>query len=302
VKPVAVIAHRGKTFGGGLGALHDELARHGVDEPLWYEVDKSRQAPKAVRQALKAGAGVVFAWGGDGTVQRCADVLAGTSVTLAILPAGTANLLAHNLGVPTDLAECVEVGLHGRRRQIDVGVVNGERFVVMAGTGFDALMIRDADRGLKDKVGRLAYIWTGARHLDLPRTQVRIRVDGERWFKGAASCVLFGNVSSVLGGVTAFDDARPDDGLLDVGVVTAEGPVEWARTLARTAFGHAERSPFVEITRAKATVDVRLEHALPYEIDGGVRPKTKRLEVALEHRALSVAVPAPVDARTETPA
>jgi diacylglycerol kinase family enzyme len=174
--------------------------------------------------------------------------------------------------------------------------VNGERFVVMAGTGFDALMIRDADRGLKDRVGRLAYIWTGARHLDLPRTKVRIHVDGERWFKGPASCVLFGNVASVLGGITAFDDARPDDGLLDVGVVTAKGPWEWARTLARTAFGHSERSPFVELTRARRTVDVRLERKLPFELDGGDRPPTKRLRVEVQPAALSVAVPARVPA------
>jgi YegS/Rv2252/BmrU family lipid kinase len=292
VKRVAVVAHRRKSLGAGLGALHDELKRQGVDDPIWYEFDKSKQAPKAVRQALAEGADVVFAWGGDGTVQRCVDVLAGTEATLAILPAGTANLLAHNLGVPIDLAEAVEVGLRGARRAIDVGVVNGEHFAVMAGTGFDALMIRDADRGLKDSVGRLAYVWSGARHLDLPRTKVRIHVDGERWFKGPASCVLFGNVSSVLGGVTAFDDARPDDGLLDLGVVTAKGSWEWARTLARTAFGHADRSPFVETTRAKKTVDVLLERALPYELDGGDRKPTKRLRVRLEHRALTVAVPA----------
>jgi YegS/Rv2252/BmrU family lipid kinase len=289
---VAVVAHHRKTFGDGLGALHDELARHRVTEPIWHEIEKSKQAPDAVRKALKEGAEIVFAWGGDGTVQRCADVLAGTDATLAILPAGTANLLAHNLGVPMDLAECVDVGLHGARRRIDVGRVNGETFCVMAGTGFDALMIRDADRGLKDKVGRLAYIWTGARHLDLPRTKVKIDVDGERWFKGPASCILFGNVSSVLGGVTAFDDARPDDGLLDLGVVTAEGPLQWARTLARTAFGHSERSPFVEVVRAEHTVDVRLERKLPYELDGGDRKPTKRLRVEVEHQALTVAVPA----------
>jgi diacylglycerol kinase (ATP) len=288
---VAVVAHRRKTLGGGLDQLRTALAERGVDAPLWFEIDKSRKATKRAARAAAEGAEVVFAWGGDGTVQRCADVLAGSSATLAILPAGTANLLAHNLGVPVDLAECVEIGLHGDRRAIDVGVVNGERFVVMAGTGFDALMIRDADSGLKDRVGRLAYIWTGARHLDLPRTKVRIHVDGERWFKGPASCVLFGNVSSVLGGVTAFDDARPDDGLLDVAVVTAEGKWEWARTLARTAFGHADKSPFVETVRAKKAVDVRLERKLPYELDGGDRPPTKRLEVRLEPGALSVAVP-----------
>ena len=101
-------------------------------------------------------------------VQRCIDALAGTGVTVAILPAGTANLLATNLGIPKDLAAAVDIGLHGRHRPLDVGVINGERFAVMAGTGFDAMMIKDADRGLKDKAGRLAYVWTGRQEPEHP--------------------------------------------------------------------------------------------------------------------------------------
>ena len=96
---VAVIAHTRKQLGGGLTELRDVLRAHGVDAPLWYEVAKSKQAPKQVRKALAAGADLVFVWGGDGMVQRCADVLAGTGAAMAILPAGTANLLATNLGI-----------------------------------------------------------------------------------------------------------------------------------------------------------------------------------------------------------
>jgi diacylglycerol kinase family enzyme len=70
---------------------------------MWAEVTKSRFAPARVKGFLKEGADLVFVWGGDGTVQRCIDVLAGSSATLAILPAGTANLLATNLGIPRDL-------------------------------------------------------------------------------------------------------------------------------------------------------------------------------------------------------
>ena len=97
---VAVIAHTGKTMGGGLVELRRLLEAEGVADPLWYEVPKSRKAPKRVRHALDEGAELVFVWGGDGMVQRCADVLAGTEATMAILPAGTANLFASNLGHP----------------------------------------------------------------------------------------------------------------------------------------------------------------------------------------------------------
>ena len=87
----------------------------------------------------------MFVWGGDGMVQRCVDVLAGSGATLAIVPAGTANLFASNLGIPQDIAAAVEIGLRGRTRTLDVGKLNGERFAVMAGAGLDALMIQDAD-------------------------------------------------------------------------------------------------------------------------------------------------------------
>ena len=87
---VAVVAHAGKSFGGGLGQLREVLAQEGFANPLWYEVAKSRKAPKCARRALAQGAEVVFVWGGDGTVQRCINAVAGTGAVLAILPAGTA--------------------------------------------------------------------------------------------------------------------------------------------------------------------------------------------------------------------
>lgn len=287
---VAVVAHSAKRLGGGLGELRTVLAAEGVTDPLWAEVPKSRFAPARVKEMLKQGADLVFVWGGDGTVQRCIDVLAGSDATMAILPAGTANLFATNLGIPKDLEAAVRIGLHGARRTLDVGTVNGERFGVMAGTGLDALMIREADSGLKDAVGRMAYLWTGAKNVRREPVKTKIFVDGHRWFKGDATCVLVGNVGKVIGGIAAFEGARPDDGRLDVGVVTADGLWQWARTLSRTAFGDASASPFVQTTTAK-TIEVRLDHKVPYEMDGGDRPKAKRLDIEVEPGALSVCVP-----------
>lgn len=289
-RTVAVIVHAGKTLDGGLPELRHALARHGVTEPLWYEVPKSKKAPKQVRRAISDGAELVFVWGGDGMVQRCIDALAGTDVTIAVVPAGTANLLATNLGIPKDLDAAVALGFHGARRKLDAGVVNGEHFAVMAGTGFDALMIRDADGGLKNRVGRLAYVFTGAKNLRVPRVRTRIKVDGRRWFDDKAACVLVGNVGKILGGVTAFEDARPDDGVLELGVVTANGVLQWTRALARTAAGRADKSPFVRIVRGRE-FDVKLRHAMPYELDGGDRPPTTRLRIAVHPNAVTVCVP-----------
>ena len=111
----------------------------------------------------------------------------------------------------------------------------------MAGTGLDALMIRDADRALKDRFGRAAYVWTGAKHLRLPPFRAPIDVDGRRWFDGRAGCILVGNVRKVFGGIEAFDDASPEDGRLELGVVTAKGIAQWTRALVRTAAGSADQ-------------------------------------------------------------
>ena len=288
---VAVIAHAGKNLGGGLPKLRSLLAAAGVDDPIWHEVPKSRKAPKQVRRALDEGATRFVIWGGDGMVQRCIDALAGSDATMAIIPAGTANLLAGNLGIPHDLERAVEIGLGGDLRELDVATMNGERFAVMAGAGFDAEMIRGADGGLEDRLGRVAYIYTGARALRAKPFRAKIVVDGATWYSGKASCVLFGNVGSLFGGVRVFADAEPDDGMIDLGVVTADSMVQWARTAARTAVSSAASSPFVRVTKA-GNATVTLDRKVRYELDGGDREKVKRFDVAVEPRAIRVRVPA----------
>jgi YegS/Rv2252/BmrU family lipid kinase len=288
---VAVVAHAPKTLDGGLPELRRVLDAQGCDSPLWYEVPKAKKASEQVRRALDEGAELVFAWGGDGTVRRCIDVLAGTHTSLAVVPAGTANHFATNLGIPTDIKRAVAVGLHGARRRLDVGRFEDERFGVMAGAGFDAAMIRDADR-LKERMGRAAYLWSGSRNLRGDGFEAAIEVDGTDWYEGRATCVLLGNLGEIIGGVKVFPDARPDDGLLELGIVTAEGLLQWTRTLARTAVGDPNRSPFVRTTKA-GSVKVALDRKVRYELDGGDRSKVKRFKVEVEERALNVCVPRP---------
>lgn len=287
---VAVVAHAGKSLDGGLPALRRALAAEGVSDPLWYEVAKSRKVPAQVRRAVAEGAELVFAWGGDGTVQRCVDVLAGSETSLAIVPAGTANLFASYLGIPKEIDAAVAIGLHGTRKAFDVGRFDGERFAVMAGVGFDAAMISGADGGLKDRLGRAAYIWTGSKNLRAKPFRAKIKVDGADWYQGKASCILVGNISRLLGGVQVFEDAHPDDGRLEVGIVNAEGVLEWGRTLARTALGDAGRSEFVQETKARS-VKVKLSRKVTYELDGGARAKVKSFKVRVEPQAITVCVP-----------
>jgi diacylglycerol kinase (ATP) len=288
---IAVVAHAEKTLGGGLPELRRVLADRGHPDPLWYEVPKAKKAPEQARRALDEGVDLVFAWGGDGTVRRCIGELAGSDACLAVIPAGTANLFATNLGIPKDIERAVTIGLGGRRRRYDVGRFAGERFGVMAGVGFDAQMIRDAD-DLKDRIGRAAYLVSGSRHLREKPFEAAIDVDGAEWFSGPATCILVGNVGELFGGVEVFPDAAPDDGKLELGVCTADGLVQWARTLAHTARGNPTASPFVRATKARA-VKVRLDRKVLYELDGGDRKKVKSFKVKIEPGALSLCVPGP---------
>jgi diacylglycerol kinase (ATP) len=289
-RKVAVVAHSRKTLDGGLDELRRCLAGQGVDKLLWFEVPKSKKAPKQVRKALDAKVDLLVVWGGDGMVQRAVNVAAGSKTPLAIIPAGTGNLLATNLGVPPTVAGAVDAAFHGEHRRIDLGKVNGEYFAVMAGIGFDGAMIRDADRNLKDRLGKLAYVWTGLRHVNGKAPRAKVRIDGVKWFDDEASCVLVGNVGTITGGINAFDDARPDDGWLDVGVATAQGALQWARALGTMAVGRSDHSPFVRMTRARR-VDIKLKSELEYELDGGARRPATKLTVEVAPGAATICVP-----------
>jgi diacylglycerol kinase (ATP) len=161
---------------------------------------------------------------------------------------------------------------------------------VMAGAGFDARMIADADRGTKDRLGRAAYVVTGIKNLNARRVRATIKVDGKRFFKGKVSCVLTANVGKILGGVEAFPQAQPDDGRLELGVVTARDPIQWARTFGQLALGQPDQSPFAEVTQGKR-FRIRFDRKVLFELDGGARPAAKTLRIRVRPNSVTVCVP-----------
>jgi YegS/Rv2252/BmrU family lipid kinase len=289
VRP-AVVAHAEKTLGGGLPELRGLLAAEGFSDPLWFEVPKAKRAPGAVAAAIEAGADLVLAWGGDGMVRRCNNALGDSGIPLGILPSGTANLFARYLGIEPDLPAALRTALRGERRRIDVGRFEGERFAVMAGAGLDAAMIKDSDK-LKDRLGRAAYIFGGAANITTASFDAKVKIDDTLWYEGPASCILVGNIGELFGGIEVFADAEPDDGLLDVGLLTAEGPLQVARAAARAVAGDTHKSPFVRITKARK-VGVKLDRKVRYELDGGDRKKVRSFKVKVEPGAITVCVPA----------
>lgn len=291
MKTIGVIAHNKKVLGEGLDQLRSMLEQRGYPDPLWYEASSSSKTPKLAKKAVAHGAELLFVWGGDGTVQRCVDAVVGLDVELAILPAGTANLLANNLGVPIDLEGALDVGLNGPTRQLDVGVMNGECFAVMAGMGFDAVMMADADGTKKDRFGRLAYVWTGAKATRVSARSAKVSVDGKKWFTGRTTCILIGQMAEIASDLSIFPESEPDDGTIEIGVVTAKNVAQWAQLFAHAALGKAARSPLTRMIQGHE-VDITFDRPTPYELDGGARKAAKKFKIRVKPAAITVHVPA----------
>jgi YegS/Rv2252/BmrU family lipid kinase len=288
---IGVVAHQKKQFGGGLEALRSALAELGPADPPWTEVPKRKTAPSAVRRLIEnESVNRLLVWGGDGTVRRCIHTVLDEKYDcdVAVLPAGTANLLARNLDIPIDVRGAVELAINGQPLPIDVGRMNGAHFTVMAGTGFDALLMKEADdSGMKDRYGRLGYLWAGVRHRNVDPAEVVVIVDGTRWFSGRASSVLIANVGTITGGLQAFPGADPTDGLLEVGVVSARKATDWIRVLASTAVHRAQRSQFTEMTRGKR-IEIRLDRTMPWQVDGGDRKRDDMFDVRCRRAAIRI--------------
>jgi YegS/Rv2252/BmrU family lipid kinase len=266
------------------------MARAGWEPPLWLETSVEDPGAGMARQAVDEGCDVVFVAGGDGTVMAVATALAGTGVPLAILPTGTGNLLARNLDLPfTDEEACLRIGLTGRTRPIDVGAVEGRKFVVMAGLGFDAAMMRDAPEGLKKRVGWPAYVVSATKHLRGRGIRVTLTLDDGEPLHRRVRTVVVGNVGRLQGNFPLLPDAVPDDGVLDVVVIATRNILDWARVGTRVMRRADVPDRRIERFTAKHVL-IEASHSQPRQLDGDVIEDGRRLDIQVEAGALLVKV------------
>jgi YegS/Rv2252/BmrU family lipid kinase len=267
----------------------EAMAAHGWSEPLWLETTPEETGRGLAEAAVQEQVDVVLASGGDGTVTACAEGVAGSGVPLAVLPAGTGNLLARNLGLPLALDEALEVGLTGRDRRLDVGNANGHPFVAMAGIGFDAMLLDSTGEPMKKRLGWVAYAVSALRHLRARPVRATLRADGGRVLRRRASGIIVGNVGALQGGLALLPGAEPDDGMLDLMVLTARGWSGWLALtmdvmLRRGRTGRVARTEFRELR-------VQLDRPQLWELDGEVMGKTRQLVVVVHPGQLLVRVP-----------
>ena len=272
------------------------LAAADWPEPLWLPTTPEDPGCGQTRHAVRDGVDVVFACGGDGTVMACATELAGTAVALAVLPSGTGNLLAANLGLPNDVAAAVAVATGGQRRRIDVGACDEHCFTVMAGMGFDAAMLDASPEGLKARLGWPAYILGGLRRLWDRPMRVRVQLDDRPALRRRARSVLVANVGRLQGGIELLPAALPDDGLFEVAILSPRHLRDWV-ALAVAVLRRRPAVPRLE-TFTATRVRVLSDRPQPREVDGDVITPGRRLDVVLRPAALTVCVPAPAPARS----
>ena len=287
---IAVVANAEKFVKKDAKKLRESLAGAGLEDVQWIEVKKGSESKPAAAKAVKRGATTVVICGGDGSVRAASEALVGTSTALAVVPAGTANLFASGLELPTDIDEIVKLIVHGDRRSIDTAVCNGQTFNVMAGVGFDVGMLSDAE-DQKEKLGTFAYVGAAVRETRKRKMfDAKVKVDGNDFYDGPASCVLVGNTGSLKGGLKAFPDASSTDGQLHVAVFTAVGMREWANLVLTAALRKQEWSGKSEIAEG-TEISVKFKSKRRFELDGGVKGKAKTLDFEIRPRSLVVCVP-----------
>jgi YegS/Rv2252/BmrU family lipid kinase len=267
-----------------------ELAKYGWEEPLWLETTAEDPGVGMAGRAVSERADLVFASGGDGTVRACAEGLRGTGVPLAILPVGTGNLLARNLKLPAVLSDAIRAGVEGETRAIDLGVLDGRPFAVIAGIGLDASMAHSTSDDAKSRIGWLAYAGGLVKHLGDRPFQVTLCLDGRTTLRRRAMMVLVGNVGRLQGGLRLLPDAEPDDGRLDILILAPRTPMDWLRVVGHVLTRSQRYDRRAERYTA-AQVKMDLHPAVLHECDGDPIGKATSLTIEVDPKALTLRMP-----------
>jgi len=259
-----------------------------------HETAPGEALPDLVREALSQGYDLVVAGGGDGTVSAVANGLVGSETPLGIVPLGTANVLARELGIPVDLeAACQLLGdASSAFVSIDAMRVDDRCYFTQVGVGIDAIMIRDTHREAKRRFGRIAYLWTAfTRLLGFQPRHFALVID-DRPIRQSASEVLIAN-SGILGQppLRWGPGIRPDDGQLDVCLVRARTIRHYLSVAGHFLLGQHAKSPNVRYLTVRKSVSIATPRPLPVQADGEIIGETPVL-VHVIPQALRVVVPA----------
>ena len=281
-------------------------------EYIGTQLDKDGRA--CALEALEHGADVVVAVGGDGTVRTVASAVSGTGHALGIIPIGTGNLFARNMGVPVDdIDAALTVATSHGSRLVDMGRLtlldhpeddHGHAFLIIAGIGFDAAMIDDTNPELKANISWLAYFVGGVKNLFAPKFRGTLTVTSA---DGSTHTIKNLDFRTVMAGncgqipmFSLMPAASYDDGLLDFEIIdTTGGILGWANLFGdvvhQTIIGKPEQNPLSTNSTIEqvqgVSAEITLEKPAKAQVDGDMLPETRHIRFSVDHRALIVRVP-----------
>jgi YegS/Rv2252/BmrU family lipid kinase len=248
------------------------------------------EAESLARAAVQDGFDTIVAAGGDGTVNEVVNGIAGTDVMLGLLPLGTMNVFATELGLPVnDLEACWQIVQGNATRRVDLPSANGKHFVQLAGVGFDAQVVQETSQAFKRSFGPLSYIVNAAQIA--ARTPPQLRIESENAVSEEGSFVLVGNGRLYGGPFPFFKQAIIDDGLFDVLVFKRLNYLEIVRYMQDVIFSSQITSPEVEYFQT-TSLRVSSETPVPVEVDGELIGHCP-VEFQMNHYGLRVLAPAP---------
>jgi diacylglycerol kinase (ATP) len=265
------------------------LATRGLDGRVLV-TERAGHGSALVREAVAAGASLVVAWGGDGTINEVASELAFSDVSLAVIPSGSGNGLARELNIPLDAGKAFAVALDGSERVIDAGQIEGRLFFNVAGVGLDAQVAHEfAVTGLQRR-GFGRYIEIASRQLFSFRAgEYEIVADGVTW-RSKALVVALANGRQYGNGAIIAPDARIDDGRLEVIVVGERTALKAMTQMPMLFKGRIGQVPGITMTPAR---EVTISSAGPmiYHADGEPCVGGTSIRARIRPRALRVRVP-----------
>jgi len=272
-----------------------ELKSRGWERALWLETTSEDPGRAMTEQAVREKVDLVLGAGGDGTTRVICSGLANTGIPFGLIPAGTGNLLARNIGIPLDEVAALEVAFDGVDKAIDlvrlaVDDKPPDHFVVMAGIGLDAVIMEGTDPKMKKAVGSAAYFVSAARNANHPAMHATIAVDDEPPFRRRAHLIVVGNVGFLMANIQLIPGARADDGMLDVLVASPRTLRDWVRLTARVLA--RRRQPDDQLDRLTGhRVTITVEERDQVQLDGDTVGECNTLTAEVVPAALHLRVP-----------
>jgi diacylglycerol kinase family enzyme/membrane-associated phospholipid phosphatase len=275
-----------------------ELKSRGWDRALWLETTSEDPGRAMTQQAVRENVDLVLGAGGDGTIRVICSGLANTGIPFGLIPAGTGNLLARNIGIPLDEVAALDVAFDGADKAVDLVRLTvddkpPEHFAVMAGIGLDAVIMEGADPKMKKAVGSAAYFVSAAQNANHSAMHATIAVDDEPPFRRRAHLIVVGNVGFLLANIQLIPGARADDGKLDVLVASPRTLRDWVRLTTRVLTRRPEPDDQLDrLTGRRVTITV--EERDQVQLDGDTVGECNTLTAEVVPSALLLRVPKPI--------